>query len=242
MSKRAISHILRGITALVFVAILLIARRSSAAPEAHILRIDPRAGVTDGQPVLTSVIELVQFNALSEVVTAKGCGAVRGDALLDCVSSAVEEKGALFKALPFPEGNTNLLVRVDAGENPAKFVSKTSWGAAGKDPLVGTAWLIALDASSAMGAALCGRARGREPVHRRARSERHREAHHLRRSPEHVHGGLAVGARRAEGLARQHPPDEQPHRALERRRAPVRRTGQGPHEGVRRSRQHRARP
>ncbi|NVL73353.1 hypothetical protein HWN77_27740, partial [Escherichia coli] len=31
-------------------------------------------------------------------------------------------------------------------------VSKTSWGAAGKDPLVGTAWLIALDASSAMGA------------------------------------------------------------------------------------------
>jgi hypothetical protein len=149
VSKRAISHIFG---ALVLVAILSIARRSSAAPEAHILRIDPRAGVSDGQPVLTSVIELVQFNSLSEVVTAKGCGAVRGDALLDCVSAAVEEKGALFKALPFPEGNTNLLVRVDAGENPAKFVSKTSWGAAGKDPLVGTAWLIALDASSAMGA------------------------------------------------------------------------------------------
>jgi hypothetical protein len=149
VSKRAISHFF---TALVLVAILSITRRSNAAPEAHILRIDPRAGVTDGQPVLTSVIELVQFNSLSEVVTAKGCGAVRGDALLDCVSTAVEEKGALFKALPFPEGNTNLLVRVDAGENPAKFVSKTSWGAAGKDPLVGTAWLIALDASSAMGA------------------------------------------------------------------------------------------
>jgi hypothetical protein len=140
------------ITALVGVAMLLVARPSSAAPEAHILRIDPRAGVQDGQPVLTSVIELVQFSPLSEVVTAKGCGAVRGDALLDCISSAVEDKGALFKALPFPEGNTNLLVRVDAGENPAKFVSKTSWGAAGKDPLVGTAWLIALDASSAMGA------------------------------------------------------------------------------------------
>jgi hypothetical protein len=140
------------ITALFGVAMLFVARTSSAAPEAHILRIDPRAGVQDGQPVLTSVIELVQFSPLSEVVTAKGCGAVRGDALLDCVSTAVEEKGALFKALPFPEGNTNLLVRVDAGENPAKFVSKTSWGAAGKDPLVGTAWLIALDASSAMGA------------------------------------------------------------------------------------------
>ena len=164
VSKRAISHgfqalralhvrCVRGaVAALLVLAALFVARPSSAAPEAHILRIDPRAGVTDGQPVLTSVIELVQFNSLSEVVTAKGCGAVRGDALLDCVSAAVEEKGALFKALPFPEGNTNLLVRVDAGENPAKFVSKTSWGAAGKDPLVGTAWLIALDASSAMGA------------------------------------------------------------------------------------------
>jgi hypothetical protein len=138
--------------AAVFVlAMLLIARPASAAPEAHILRIDPRAGVADGQPILTSVIELVQFNALSEVVTAKGCGAVRGDPLLDCISAAVEEKGALYKALPFPEGNTSLLIRVDAGENPAKYVSKTSWGAAGKDPLVGTAWLIALDASSAMG-------------------------------------------------------------------------------------------
>lgn len=149
MNKRVLAA---WITALVGVAMLFVARTSSAAPEAHILRIDPRAGVQDGQPVLTSVIELVQFSPLSEVVTAKGCGAVRGDALLDCVSTAVEERGALFKALPFPEGNTNLLVRVDAGENPAKFVSKTSWGAAGKDPLVGTAWLIALDASSAMGA------------------------------------------------------------------------------------------
>jgi hypothetical protein len=139
------------VAALVGVACVSFARFSNAAPEAHILRIDPRAGMADGQPVLTSVIELVQFSPLSEVVTAKGCGQVRGDALLDCISSAVEERGALSKAMPFPEGNTNLLVRVDGSENPAKFVSKTSWGAAGKDPLVGTAWLIALDASSAMG-------------------------------------------------------------------------------------------
>ncbi len=148
MNKRVFAA---WVTTLCCLASLLFARVTSAAPEAHILRIDPRAGVTDGQPVLTSVIELVQFSALSEVVTAKGCGAVRGDALLDCISTAVEEKGALFKALPFPEGNTSLLIRVDGAENPAKFVSKTSWGAAGKDPLVGTAWLIALDASSAMG-------------------------------------------------------------------------------------------
>src|SRR6185436_20454054 len=105
--------IVAWVTALVCVAMLLVARTSNAASEAHILRIDPRAGVQDGQPILTSVIELVQFSPLSEVVTAKGCGAVRGDALLDCISSAVEDKGALFKALPFPEGNTSLLIRVD---------------------------------------------------------------------------------------------------------------------------------
>jgi len=139
------------VAGLAFVVACFFARMAGAAPEAHILRIDPRAGVSEGQPVLTSVIELVQFNSLSEVVTSKGCGAVRGDALLDCVSNAVEEKGALFKTLPFPEGNTSLLVRVEGAENPAKFVSKTSWGSATKDPLVGIAWLIALDASSAMG-------------------------------------------------------------------------------------------
>lgn len=133
------------------VSVLLFARASHAAVEAHILRIDPRAGLNEGSPVLTSVIELVQFTPMGEVVTNAGCGQARGDALLDCISNAVEQKNALWKAFPFPEGGARLLVRVDGQENPAKFVSKTTWGAAGKDPLVGTAWLIALDASSQMG-------------------------------------------------------------------------------------------
>ena len=133
------------------VSVLLFARASHAAVEAHILRIDPRAGLNEGAPVLTSVIELVQFTPMGEVVTNAGCGQARGDALLDCISNAVEQKNALWKAFPFPEGGARLLVRVDGQENPAKFVSKTTWGAATKDPLVGTAWLIALDASSSMG-------------------------------------------------------------------------------------------
>lgn len=128
-----------------------IARTSRAAPEAHILRIDPRAGLADGQPVLTTIMELVQFTPMSEVVTNAGCGAVRGDALLDCISNAVSTKGALWKSMPFPEGNTRLLVRVEGAENPAKFVSKTAWATATKEQGIGTAWLIALDASSAMG-------------------------------------------------------------------------------------------
>lgn len=132
-------------------AILLLARTSVAAPEAHILRIDPRAGLADGQPILTTVIELVQFTPMSEVVTNAGCGAQRGDGLLDCISTAVEQKGVMWKAFQFPDPGARLLVRVDGGENPAKIHSKATWGASSKDPLVGTAWLIALDASSLMG-------------------------------------------------------------------------------------------
>ena len=132
-------------------AILLFAQTSFAAPEAHILRIDPRAGVQDGQPILTTVIELVQFTPMSEVVTNAGCGSQRGDALLDCISNAVEQKNVMWKAFQFPDPGARLLVRVDGGENPAKLHSKATWGASTKDPLVGTAWLIALDASSLMG-------------------------------------------------------------------------------------------
>jgi hypothetical protein len=132
-------------------AILLFAHASLAAPEAHILRIDPRAGVQDGQPVLTTVVELVQFTPMSEVVTNAGCGSQRGDGVLDCISNAVEQKNVMWKAFQFPDPGARLLVRVDGGESLAKLASKATWGASTKDPLVGTAWLIALDASSLMG-------------------------------------------------------------------------------------------
>lgn len=134
-----------------FLAVLLFTRASFAAPQANILRIDPRAGINAGTPVLTSVIELVQFTPMSEVVTNAGCGQAKGDALLDCISGAVEQKNSLWKAFPFPESGARLLVRVDGGEVPAKFDGKATWAASAKDPLVGTAWLIALDASSLMG-------------------------------------------------------------------------------------------
>ena len=39
---------------------LLLAVPAAAAPEAHILRIDPRAAIDDGAAILTTVIELVQ--------------------------------------------------------------------------------------------------------------------------------------------------------------------------------------
>ena len=47
---------------------LAFAPDASAAPEAHILRIDPSTGLKDGKPLLTTVIEVVQFNRLSDVL------------------------------------------------------------------------------------------------------------------------------------------------------------------------------
>lgn len=138
-----------GLAALL--ALFFAGKTSHAAPEAHILRIDPRAGISEGAPVLTSLIELVQFTPMSEVVTNAGCGAMKGDAELDCISAAVEAPGAMWKPFPFPDSAARLFTRVDGSEVPAKFVSKATWGASAKNPLVGTAWLIALDASSMMG-------------------------------------------------------------------------------------------
>ena len=143
-------------TALLFLAVvctlLAFPGRARAAVETHLMRIDPRAGVNDGQPVLTSVVELVQFSSLSEVASNNGCGVMKGDALLQCVSDAVEKPNAIAKPFPFPDAQARLFVRVDGSESPATFAGKTAWGASKKDPLVGTAWLIALDASSMMGA------------------------------------------------------------------------------------------
>ncbi len=132
-------------------ALVAFGRPSSAAVETHLLRIDPRAGVNDGAPVLTSVVELVQFSSLSEVVSNNGCGVLKGDPLLACISNAVEKPNAIAKPFPFPDAQARLFARVDGSESPATFVSKTAWGQSKKDPLVGTAWLIALDASSMMG-------------------------------------------------------------------------------------------
>lgn len=132
--------------------LLLASPRAFAAPQAHILRIDPSAGVANGTPLLTTVIEVVQFNRLSDALTP--CAAITGyDATLDCWSKAIEKPGALWSPFPFPEGNAHFFVNVAGSDTLTKFDSKEQWGSVvGKEPGVGTAWLVALDASSGMGA------------------------------------------------------------------------------------------
>lgn len=129
--------------------VLLVVTRAQAAPEAHIIRIDPRASFSDGAPVLTVVVDLVQSKPVGEVT--KDCADMRGDKQLDCQSEALEQSKALYQVFPFPEKNANFLVTVDGAARPTKFVWKARWGDSLKQTDVGTAWLIAIDASGSMG-------------------------------------------------------------------------------------------
>lgn len=130
-------------------ALLLGSSPAAAAPEAHILRIDPRASIVDGAPVLTTVLELVQNKRMSDV-TSK-CATLVGDQALDCTANALEQPGALYSSFDFLEKNAVLTVSVDGSDVPARFESKARWGeSVGKDG-VGTAWLILVDAAASMG-------------------------------------------------------------------------------------------
>ena len=127
---------------------LLFALTARAAPEAHILRIDPRTGVQNGKPILTTVIEVVQFKRLSDVL--QPCA---GSSTLACWSEQIEKPGALWDPFPFPEQNAHLLVKVAGEDQLSKFVDKIQWGKAAQQgtPNIGTAWLVAVDAAASMG-------------------------------------------------------------------------------------------
>ncbi|APR79579.1 Alkaline serine protease, subtilase family protein [Minicystis rosea] len=129
--------------------LLVAAPRAEAAPEAHILRIDPRASMTDGAPVLTTVLEVVQNKRMSDV-TSK-CATLSGDANLDCVANALEQPSALYSSFDFADKNAVFTVTVDGADTTAHFESKARWGESAGQPGVGTAWLILVDAASSMG-------------------------------------------------------------------------------------------
>jgi hypothetical protein len=147
MKRRPLSFLpLSALLSLLLVA--LFAVMADAAPEAHILRIDPRAGLSGGKPTLTTVIEVVQFKRLSEVL--QPCAGTTGGNTLSCFSAQLEKPGALWDPFPFPEQNAHLLVKISSEDTLTKFVDKTPWGKAQGQKNVGTAWLVAIDASSGM--------------------------------------------------------------------------------------------
>lgn len=130
-------------------AVALLVRPSFAGPQATILRIDPRASQTEGAPVLTTVLELVQPKRMSDAIAE--CATLRGNAQLDCQSGKLEAPQALYTPLaPFPEAAALFTVAVDGADRPSQFVSKARWGDSLNQPGVGTAWLLLVDASSTM--------------------------------------------------------------------------------------------
>ena len=122
-----------------------------AAPEAHILRIDPRAGVEADTPVLTTVIEVVQFNSLTTAL--EPCATTKGfNQRIDCMSDILERPKSTWSAFPFLKDKATLLVKVDGRDRPATVEGEPkTWAQALKDPNVGTAWLVVLDAAAGMG-------------------------------------------------------------------------------------------
>lgn len=118
-----------------------------AAPEAHILRIDPRASGTSGDPIITTVLEIQQSKRISQATGH--CATLTGNGRLACMAEALEKP--LYSNFPFPEANALFSVVVDGMDRPAKLVSVETWGKVQREPGVGTAWLILIDADSRMG-------------------------------------------------------------------------------------------
>jgi len=120
-----------------------------AAPESHLMRIDPRASMVDGAPILTTVVELVQQKRMSDITSR--CAALTGNAQLDCMADALEKPQALYSPFAWPDKNAIFTVTVDGIDMPANFQSHARWGASTKEDGVGTAWLILVDAAASMG-------------------------------------------------------------------------------------------
>ncbi|MBI4705486.1 MAG: VWA domain-containing protein, partial [Deltaproteobacteria bacterium] len=146
-APRRCAAVVLGAAALLAAAIL--PRAALAAPEAHILRIDPRAAMVDGAPVLTTVLELVQ-NKRYTAITGE-CGALPENDQLDCIADRLEQPQALYMPLAFPEKAALLTVTVEDVDMPATFVSRGRWGESKSADGVGTAWLLAIDAAASMG-------------------------------------------------------------------------------------------
>jgi hypothetical protein len=146
---RALVGSLRSRATGLALGLVLAAGTASAAPQARILRVDPRAAQRNGNPVLTTVVEVAQSKRISDATA--GCAALTGNAQLDCMSQALERPFALYTPFPFPASNAIFTVAIDGSDFPAKYVSHTSWGESQGLPGVGTAWLILIDADRRMG-------------------------------------------------------------------------------------------
>src|SRR5689334_4686210 len=101
--------------------VLLLAGAAQAAPAARLLRIDPRAAQENGNPVLTTVVDVTQSKRVSDA--AAPCAALTGNAQLNCMSEALEKPLALYTPFPFPAQAAIFTVSVENTDIPAKYLS-----------------------------------------------------------------------------------------------------------------------
>jgi FHA domain len=150
MSFRMLSSLRRCCALIWLLGVTFASSLAWGAPEAKLLRIDPRTSLESGHPIITTVIEVAQSKRVSEAVA--DCAGLANDPQLDCMSNALEKPNALYQTIPFPAKNALFLVSVDDMDRPAKYISHAKWGESGREPGVGTAWLILIDADKRMGA------------------------------------------------------------------------------------------
>lgn len=131
---------------------LLFAPLVQAAPAAHVLRIDPRTSVQDGNPVVTTLIDLTEGKRLSEVLSP--CSTLTGNAALDCMSDALERPHSLGTPVPFPEKNVLFTVKIGERDVPTQYLGHSRWGESQNEPDIGTAWLLIIDADAHTGSVL----------------------------------------------------------------------------------------
>lgn len=125
---------------------------AQAAPEAHLLRVDPRASVEEGKPTLTTVIDVSEPKRLGQA-TAR-CASLRGKDELECLSAALESSQTLAVPFAFPEKRVKLRVRVGNRDVTAPLLSHARFADSEADARIGTAWLLVLDADERMGSSL----------------------------------------------------------------------------------------
>ncbi len=131
---------------------LVVPQAARAAPAAHVLRIDPRTSVRDGNPVVTTLLDVSESRRLSELLAP--CARLSGDAQLDCTSDALEKPQALSSPVTFPEKQVRFTVKVDGADQLAEYLGHTRFGETQNEPGIGTAWLLVVDADAHGGAAL----------------------------------------------------------------------------------------
>jgi len=141
----------QGLLLLAVIGLALLPRTARAAPEAHVLRIDPRTSVVDGKPTITTVIDLTDAQRASQIT--RGCAGKSGDEQLDCMSEALEAPGAWGKAQAFVPGDVYFSVKIEESSYPAELLHYARFGESHDEPRVGTAYLLVVDADARGGKA-----------------------------------------------------------------------------------------